>query len=193
MTQQEIMDVLRKCQVLLEGHFQLTSGKHSNRYMQCAKLFEHPIESGALCGELAERLRQKGLGDVDLVVGPALGGIIMAYQVAECLGVRNIFAERQEGEMTFRRGFVVQPGEKALICEDVVTTGGSVKEVIKLLQAAGAQVMGVASIVDRSAGTVDFGVPFQALVSVDFDVYAPEQCPLCAAGGQAEKPGSRKI
>ncbi len=193
MTQTEIMDVLYDCHVLLEGHFQLTSGKHSNRYMQCARLFEHPAESKELCDELSEQLRADGLADVDLVVGPAIGGIIMAYQVAECLGVRNLFAERVEGEMTLRRGFSVAPGERVLICEDVVTTGGSVKEVIALLKKAGAEVIGVASIVDRSGSTVDFGVPFRALVNVAFDTYEPESCPLCAVGGKAEKPGSRAI
>lgn len=191
MEEKEIMSVLRECGVLLDGHFKLTSGKHSNRYMQCARLFEHPAQSKQLCTELVRKLQSRGLDRVDLVVGPALGGIIMAYQVAECLGVRNIFAEREEGKMTLRRGFKVEPGEHVLVCEDVVTTGGSVKEVIELLKASGAEVVAVASIVDRSQGKVDFGVPFQALVQVDFDVYEPDDCPLCASGSEAYKPGSR--
>lgn len=191
MEQNQVMDVLKQCNVLLEGHFRLTSGKHSNRYMQCARLFEYPVESKLLCDELARRIREKGLGDIDLVVGPAVGGIIMAYQMAASLGVRNIFAERENGEMTLRRGFEVQAGERILICEDVVTTGGSVKEVIEVLQKAGANVIGVASIVDRSKGTVDFGVPFEPLVAVEFDVYEADECPLCAQGSQAYKPGSR--
>ncbi len=191
MEQNQIMDVLKECNVLLEGHFRLTSGKHSNRYMQCARLFEYPVESKLLCDELANRIQNKGLGTIDLVVGPAIGGIIMAYQMSASLGVRNIFAERENGAMTLRRGFEVKKGERILICEDVVTTGGSVKEVIDVLQAAGAQIVAVASIVDRSCGTVDFGVPFEPLVSVAFDVYEPDDCPLCKQGSEAYKPGSR--
>lgn len=191
MEQKQILDVLTKCHVLLEGHFRLTSGKHSDRYMQCARLFEHPVESKLLCDELAKRVQAREIGTIDLVVGPALGGIIMAYQMAQSLGVRTIFAERENGKMTLRRGFEVQAGERILVCEDVVTTGGSVKEVIDILKAQGANVIGVASIVDRSKGTVDFGVPFEPLAAVDFDVYDPETCPLCAAGSQAYKPGSR--
>lgn len=190
MTHEEIMDVLQKSNVLQEGHFLLTSGKHSNRYMQCAQLFQYPEYSRMLCGELTRRIEDKGQ-TIDLVVGPAIGGIIMAYQMADCLGVRNVFAERVDGKMALRRGFAVSPGEKALICEDVVTTGGSVKEVVELLQAQGVDVVGVVSIVDRSKGQVDFGVPFEGLVTMDFDVYEGDDCPLCAAGGTAVKPGSR--
>ena len=191
MEQKQIVDVLTQCHVLLEGHFRLTSGKHSDHYMQCARLFEHPVESKMLCDELAERVKARGLGDIDLVVGPALGGIIMAYQMAQSLGVRNLFAERENGQMTLRRGFEVRPGERVLVCEDVVTTGGSVKEVLDVLKEKGAHVIGVASIVDRSKGQVDFSVPFEPLVAVDFHVYDPDQCPLCAQGSQAYKPGSR--
>lgn len=192
MERQEILDILKETDVMQEGHFLLTSGKHSNRYMQCAQLFQYPAQSRLLCGELARRFVEMG-ESVDLVVGPALGGIIMAYQMADCLGIRNIFAERVEGNMTFRRGFAVSPGESVLVCEDVVTTGGSVKEVIALLQDMGAKVVGVGAIVDRSKGQADFGVPFLSVIDVDFDVYEAESCPLCAAGGKAVKPGSRSI
>lgn len=193
MNQVDILQTLESCKVLLHGHFQLTSGKHSDSYMQCARLFEHPQQSKALCTALAEQIEKINLGKIDLVVGPAIGGIIMAYQMAECLGVNNIFAERdQQGVMTFRRGFEVQKGQRVLVCEDVVTTGGSVKEVLKLLVEAGAEIVAVASIVDRSAGQANFGVPFEALVRVDFAVYEPQDCPLCKASGQAIKPGSRK-
>lgn len=191
MEQNQVIEVLKQCDVLQEGHFCLTSGKHSNRYMQCARLFEHPVESKRLCDELAKRIEELGLGSLDLVVGPAIGGIIMAYQMAASLGLRNIFAERENGAMTLRRGFEVQAGERVLICEDVVTTGGSVKEVIEVLQQAGAQVVAVSSIVDRSKGSVDFGCPFVPLVSVEFDVYEADECPLCKEGSDAKKPGSR--
>lgn len=191
MEQEQILTILKECNVLLEGHFKLTSGKHSNRYMQCAHLFEYPKESKLLCDELAKRVKKANLGVIDLVVGPAIGGIIMAYQMAESMGVRNIFAEREEGVMVLRRGFEVQQGERILVCEDVVTTGGSVKEVIEVVKEKGGNVVGVASIVDRSKGTVDFSVPFEPLVSVDFATYEPMDCPLCAQGSKAYKPGSR--
>ena len=188
MTEERVNQIFNETGVLLEGHFLLTSGKHSNRYMQCAKLFQYPEYSRELCSVLAEKFKGER---IDLVAGPAVGGIIIAYQVAACLGTRNIFAERQDGEMTFRRGFEVKKGENVLICEDVITTGGSVKEVIELVKRAGGSVAGVVSIVDRSGGNAEFGVPFHSVIKVGFDVYAPDDCPLCKAGSTAYKPGSR--
>lgn len=187
---EQILTIFKETGVMLEGHFLLTSGKHSNRYMQCAQLFQYPQYSRLLCSELAERF----MGErIDLVVGPAVGGIIIAYETAACMGIRNIFAERQDGAMVFRRGFKVKSGERVLVCEDVVTTGGSVKEVIALLKEAGAEVVGVGSIVDRSGGKVDFDVRFESVMAIDIDTYEPNHCPLCKDGSQAYKPGSRGL
>ena len=191
MTQEQILQVFRDTGVMLEGHFLLTSGRHSDRYMQCAHLFEHASHSEALCKMLADAFRDDG---VTLVVGPALGGIIMSYEMARQLGCRNIFAERENGAMTFRRGFEIKPGDRVLMVEDTVTTGGSVREVIELLRAQGAELVGVGAIVDRSAGKVDFGVPFRAVLSMDVVSYEAADCPLCREGKLAlVKPGSRAL
>ena len=191
MTQDQILQVFRDTGVMLEGHFLLTSGRHSDRYMQCAHLFEHAAHSEALCKLLADNFRGDG---ITLVVGPALGGIIMAYEVACQLGCRNIFAERENGVMTIRRGFEVKPEDRVLMVEDAVTTGGSVREVISLLRARGANLAGVGAIVDRSAGKVDFGLPFRAVLSMDVVSYEAADCPLCKEGKLAlVKPGSRVI
>ena len=143
-----------------------------------------------ICRQLAEQFSDM---DIDLVVGPAVGGIIMAYEMSRQLGVKNIFAERENGKMTLRRGFEVPKGAKILVTEDVVTTGGSVKEVIELLDGMGAQVMAVGSVVDRSAGKVDFGVPFRAVLSMEVKSYEADECPICKTGAQLVKPGSRKL
>ncbi|MDR3353461.1 MAG: orotate phosphoribosyltransferase [Synergistaceae bacterium] len=180
--------ILKRLNVLMTGHFRLTSGLHSDRYMQCAKLFENPEESAELCYDLSGRFC-----DVDLVAGPAIGGIIMAYEVARALGVRNIFAERENGKMTLRRGFLASPGERVLVVEDVVTTGGSVEEVIGLMRGFGAEIVGVGAIVDRSGGRASFGVPFHALVVMEATSWKEEECPLCRDGIPLTKPGSRPI
>jgi len=190
MTREEIISIFKETGVMLEGHFQLTSGRHSDHYMQCAQLFQYPVYSKMMCGELAAAFCG---GKIDLVAGPAVGGIIIAYQTAACLGVRNIFAERQDGKMTFRRGFAVKPGENVLVCEDVVTTGGSVREVMALVREAGGNVVGVGSIVDRSNGQVDFGVPFKAVLTMEVVSWEKDDCPLCKAGSEAVKPGSRLL
>jgi orotate phosphoribosyltransferase len=184
----EILDIFRQTGVMLEGHFQLTSGRHSNRYMQCAKLFQYPDIAEKFAKELSEKF-----SDVDLVAGPAVGGIILAYEVSRQMGVPNIFAERENGAMTLRRGFAVPEGARVLVVEDVVTTGGSVKEVISLVRSLGGEVVGVGSVVDRSNGAVDFGVPFNAVLSMEVVSYPPEECPLCKAGSVAVKPGSRGL
>ena len=188
-TQEKTASILEKLGVLHSGHFRLTSGRHSDKYMQCAKLFEHPVESEELCSDLAEQFREDR---IDVVAGPALGGIIMAYETARALDVRNIFAEREEGVMKFRRGFKVEPGERVLVVEDVVTTGGSVKEVIELLRQASAEVVGVGSVVDRSNGAVDFGVKFYPLMKMEVLSWDEKDCPLCKEGKPIVKPGSRK-
>lgn len=190
MTREEIIAVFKERKVMLEGHFLLTSGRHSDKYMQCAKLFQYPDVSEMICRQLAEQFSDM---DIDLVVGPAVGGIIMAYEMSRQLGVKNIFAERENGKMTLRRGFEVPKGAKILVTEDVVTTGGSVKEVIELLDGMGAQVMAVGSVVDRSAGKVDFGVPFRAVLSMEVKSYEADECPICKTGAQLVKPGSRKL
>lgn len=191
LTNEEILEVFRKTGGILHGHFLLTSGRHSDTYMQCAKLFVHPHESERLCKALAEQLREFA---PDVVVSPAVGGILMGYEVARQLGVSNLFAEREEGKMTLRRGFALEKGRRVIVVEDVVTTGGSVKEVVALCRAAGAEVVAVASVVDRSAGKVDFGVPYRALLSMEVKSWEADECPLCREGKTpAVKPGSRGL
>lgn len=185
------MEIFREAGVLLEGHFLLTSGRHSNRYLQCAKIFRNPKYSEEICAALAGYFRGDG---VDVVIGPAMGAVQMAYEVSRALGCENFFTERgADGKMTLRRGFSVEPGQRVLVVEDVVTTGGSVREVIDLVSAAGGNVIGVGSVVDRTAGTIDFGVPFHAVVSLRVESWEAADCPLCKAGASAPvKPGSRK-
>ena len=191
LTNEEILEVFKRTGGVLHGHFLLTSGRHSDTYMQCAKLFVHPEDSERLCGELSKKLTEF---KPDAVVSPAVGGIIMGYEVARQLGVVNFFAERQDGKMTLRRGFEIEKGMRVIVVEDVVTTGGSVKEVIELVKNAGAEVVAVASIVDRSGGKVDFGYPYRALLSMEVVSYEAEECPLCKEGKiPAVKPGSRGL
>lgn len=187
-TQEKTAEFLTRVGAMHTGHFKLTSGRHSDRYIQCAKLFEHPQESGELCADLAESFLDM---DVQLVAGPALGGIIISYETARALGVRNIFAERENGVMKLRRGFEIHPGERVLVVEDVVTTGGSVREVMDIVKAAGGVVVGVGSVADRSSGKVDFGVPFHALMTANVESWDEASCPLCAKGVPIKKPGSR--
>ncbi len=191
MTQERVLEVLKEAGVLLEGHFRLTSGRHSNKYLQCAKIFRNTKYSEELCAALAEQYNGEG---VQVVIGPAMGAVQMAYEVSRALKCENFFTERDEnGKMQLRRGFAVEPGEKVLIVEDVVTTGGSVREVIELVRAAGGDIVGVGSIVDRTGGKIDFGVPFKAVISMDVESWEPENCPLCKEGKlEVVKPGSRK-
>lgn len=190
LTDKQILEAFHRTEGILHGHFLLTSGRHSDTYMQCAKLFADPKESEILCEELAERLKSF---KADVVLSPAVGGIIMGYEVARKLGVKNYFAERVEGKMTLRRGFALVPGSKVIVVEDVVTTGGSVKEVIALARAAGCEVVAAASIVDRSNGAVDFGVPYKALLTMEVKSYEADDCPLCKDGSVPYKPGSRGL
>jgi len=181
--------MLRETHALLEGHFLLSSGLHSDRYCQCAKLLEHP-EKAARCAAMMGEL----IGDapVDVVLAPALGGVVWGYELARALGTRSIFAERDETrKFSLRRGFALQAGERVLIAEDVVTTGKSVLELSPLIEAAGASVVGYAAIVDRSGGAFRPGVPFWSLTALEFETYKPEACPMCARGEAAVKPGSR--
>lgn len=188
MTEQQIYEVFKEAGVLLEGHFILTSGRHSNRYMQCAKLFQHTRYAEPLCKELAQKFQDM---HIDAVIGPALGAIQMSYEVSRHLGVRNMFTERVDKVMTLRRGFEIKQGERILVVEDVVTTGGSVKEVIEIVKKKGGIPVAVGCIVDRSAGKVDFGIPLQSVISVDIQSFEPDDCPLCKEGKlPAIKPGS---
>ena len=191
LSQERVMEILKEAGVLLEGHFKLTSGKHSNKYLQCAKIFRNTKYSEELCAALAEEFKDDG---VEVVIGPALGAVQMTSEVSRWLKCENFFAERDDGVTTLRRGFEIQPGQKVLVVEDVVTTGGSVREVLKIVQEAGGDVVGVGSIVDRTGGKVDFGVPYKSVISVEVESWEPEDCPLCKAGAPAPiKPGSRKV
>lgn len=175
---------------LLEGHFRLTSGRHSDRYIQCAKVLQYPEYTTQLCKELAERFKEQG---VELVVGPAMGGIIVAYELARQLQAKAVFTEREEGVMQLRRGFTINPGEKILVVEDVITTGGSILEVMDLSRQAGGEIVGAAVLVDRSAGKINLGIPTASLLSLEVISYDPDECPLCKAGLPVVKPGSRKV
>ena len=186
----QILNDLRRTGALLEGHIILTSGRHSGHYIQCALLLQHPAIAERLTAEIGDRFHQ---ARVATVAAPAVGGIVVAQGVARALGARAIFSERQEGRMTFRRGFSVDRGERVLVVEDVVTTGGSVGEVIDLVGALGAEVVGVGMIVDRSSREIDFGVPTQSLLRLAVETWDPADCPLCRQGGAAVKPGSRGL
>ena len=191
LTQERVLEILKEAGVLLEGHFLLTSGKHSNKYLQCAKIFRHTKYSEELCGALAEQFKD---ANVDVVIGPAMGAVQMAYEVSRHLNVENFFAEREDGKMVLRRGFVVEPGMRCLLVEDVVTTGGSVREVMDIVREAGGVVAGVGSIVDRTGGEIDFGVPYKSVISMKVEAWEPADCPLCKEGNiELVKPGSRKL
>jgi orotate phosphoribosyltransferase len=192
MTQEQVLDVFRSSGALLEGHFQLTSGYHSNRYFQCAKVLQYPAHTTALCGGLAAQFDPNA---IDVVIAPAMGGIVVAQEIGRQLNRRTLFTERKDGVMQLRRGFEIAPGERVLVCEDVVTTGGSVNEVIAIVRELGGAVAGVAYIVDRSNGTVKFGVDPGGkqvpMMVMDVVKYDPASCPLCAQGLPLVKPGSR--
>jgi len=190
MTQEEILDLFRQSGALLEGHFRLSSGLHSSRYLQCALVLQHPGHAATLGSALASRMLQ--LSDrPDLVIAPALGGILVAHEVARHLGVRALFAERQEGALVLRRGFSIAAGESCFVVEDVVTTGGSTRETMDVVQRSGGAVSAAGAIIDRTGGRTDLGVPRAALATLDVPNYSPEECPMCRSGSQAVKPGSR--
>jgi orotate phosphoribosyltransferase len=189
MTETEILDIFRQHHALLEGHFILSSGLHSDRYIQCALVLQYPRVAEQLCSELAAKLN---VFDASIVAAPALGGVLVAHEVARAIGARAVFAERQEGKMTLRRGFSLSPGESALVVEDVITTGGSTRETIKSVEEAGGNVVGAGALIDRSGGAVSLGLPTAALVTLRVQNYKADQCPLCQSGLPAVKPGSRK-
>jgi orotate phosphoribosyltransferase len=191
MNQDDVLKIFKQSEALLEGHFRLTSGLHSDRYLQCALVLQHPLQAAALGAALAARL--SGLAEKpDFVIAPALGGILVAHEVAREVGVRALFAERQEGVLQLRRGFRIEPGEKAYVVEDVVTTGGSTKETMEVVTRAGGIVLAAGSLIDRTGGRTDLGVPRVALAVLDIPAFKPEECPLCKTGSQAIKPGSRQ-
>jgi orotate phosphoribosyltransferase len=183
-----VVDRFRRVGALLEGHFRLTSGLHSPGFLQCALVLQHPREAEALGAALADRLR--GLG-AQTVLSPALGGIVIGQEVGRALDVRAVFAERQDGALTLRRGFTLEPGETVVVIEDVVTTGGSTRETIEVARAAGARVVGAGAIIDRSGGRQQLDVPFHSLAEVSLPTYESTSCPLCLAGQPVVKPGSR--
>jgi len=188
MEQEKVLEILTKTDVLMEGHFLLTSGKHSNKYLQCARIFQYPEYAEQISKDLACQFSNH---EIDLVIGPAIGGIILSYEMGRALGVKTMFTERENGMMTLKRGFAIPSNSKVLVVEDVVTTGGSVKEVIELVRDLGAEVIGVASIVDRSGGKVDFGTEFKCSIRMNVDTFIPEECPLCQRSIPLVKPGSR--
>jgi orotate phosphoribosyltransferase len=184
--------IFEKLGAVQKGHFILTSGNHSDTYVQCARILENPVVTAQLCGELVKPWQSEC---VDIVVGPALGGIILSYELARPLKAKSMYLERVDNKMTLRRGFLVPAQSKVLVAEDVITTGGSVKDVIDVLTLQGAQVLGIISLVDRrpeKAPTL-FGIKYNSIIQVNPPIYAPDKCPLCRQGVPTEKPGSRGL
>jgi orotate phosphoribosyltransferase len=190
MTRDELLDLFRKSGALLEGHFRLSSGLHSSGYLQCALVLQHPQSAEALGRALADRTRNLR---PTVVLSPALGGVVIGHEVGRALGVRATFAERQDGELVLRRGFILSESDRVLVIEDVLTTGKSTRETMQVARAAGAQVVGAAAIVDRSSNAVRFDVPFAALLEIELPIYEPGKCPLCVQGLPVVKPGSRPV
>ena len=189
MDPEKVINEFKQTGALLEGHFQLTSGLHSTVYLQCARVLQFPEKAETFGRAIAEKFGGAG---IQLVASPAIGGIVIGHEVARALGARFIWTEREGGEMTLRRGFTVSPGERTLVVEDVITTGGSTRETIEALQRAGADVVGAASIIDRSGGSVEVGVPRVALATLKVVAVEPEICEACQSGEPVIKPGSRK-
>ncbi len=186
MTRDEIITILEDTGVLLDGHFLLTSGRHSGGFLQCSQVLQYPETAARICQEMAGPFRDMG---VETVMGPALGGIILSYEVARVLGCRAVFTENWDGRMTLRRGFHLRPGERVLVVEDAVSTGGSIRKVLDVAREKEAQVVGVSVMVDRTAGAgLDFGIPAEALLTLDIKSYDPDECPLCREGVPLRKP-----
>lgn len=188
MTERQTLELYEKTGALMRGHFRLTSGLHSDVYLQSALVLQDPVHAEALGRALAQRLADT---HPSTVLAPAIGGILVAHEVARALGTRSLFTERENGTMTLRRGFALAPGERCLVVEDVITTGGSTREVVACVEKAGGVVVGVGSLIDRSAGAARFGVEHVALATVTAQAWTSEACLLCASGSSAVKPGSR--
>jgi orotate phosphoribosyltransferase len=192
MKKEEILAVFRETEALLEGHFLLTSGLHSPQYFQCAKVLQYPQHAEKLCREIAEHFKAE---NIEVVISPALGGIIVGQEVARQLGARSIFAERAAGVLQLRRGFEIKAGERVLACEDVVTTGGSIGEVVKIAGKSRGSIVGAGCIVDRSSGKLgsDLSAELFSVLRMDVITYKPEECPLCQQNKPLVKPGSRSV
>ena len=192
MDQEEIMKKFEKTGAILKGHFKLTSGVHSDSYIQCAQVMQYPEFIHNLCSELGKKFKGE---DIDVIVGPAIGAIIMAHVMAMVLGpwVRAIFTERENGKMTLRRSFEIKKGEKVLVVEDITTTGSSAREVIDIVKSRQAEVVGVGALIDRSGGQVDFGIRYEKLLTIKMNTYEPDNCPLCKKEIPITKPGSRGL
>lgn len=190
MTQEEIIAIYKKSGALLEGHYELSSGLHSPSYLQSALVLQHPEYASMLCKKLAEVFKDR---KIEVVIAPALGGIIVAYEVARHLNVRAVFAEREKGELTLRRGFNIKEGERTLVVEDVITTGLSVKETIAAVEKNKGMLVGVGSLIDRSGGKAEIGHPYHSLVVLNVPAYKLADCPLCKSGKKITKPGSRGL
>ena len=190
MTQAEVLDIYRKTGALLSGHFLLSSGLHSDRYLQSALVLQQPDIATKLCAALAKPFRDQR---IEAVIAPALGGVFVSHETARALGVRALFAERVNGVLTLRRGFSIKQGERVLVVEDVITTGKSTKETIEVVKQAGGIAVAAASLIDRSGGKADLGVPYRSLVTLEVPSYTPETCPMCRAGSAPVKPGSRGL
>ncbi|UCB56750.1 MAG: orotate phosphoribosyltransferase [Candidatus Omnitrophota bacterium] len=184
----QVLKIFKDAGALLEGHFLLSSGLHSRQYLQCARVLENPQITARLCEQLARGFKKD---KISAVIGPAMGGIILAYELARALGARALFAERESGKMRLRRGFSLSPKDNVLICEDVITTGGSVSEVIEAVKATGAEIRAVCSLADRSRDKIDFGVRLVSLIKLEFETYRSDECPLCKQKIALTKPGSR--
>lgn len=191
MTDDEILAEFRAADALLQGHFLLSSGRHSEYYLQCARVLMDTERAGRLAIALAAKLPRDLRAAIDIVVSPAMGGVIIGHEMGRALGKPAIFVERPTGTFELRRGFAIEKGAKVLMVEDVVTTGLSSREAMEAVRAAGGEVLAEASLVDRSAGSVDLGVPFYPLVAINFPTYAPEDLPPALAASPAIKPGSR--
>ena len=191
MTDDEVLAEFRASHALLEGHFLLSSGRHSAHYLQCARVLMDPMRASRLASALAAKLPRELRRDIAKVVSPAMGGVIIGHEMGRALGVEAMFVERPTGTFELRRGFALNPGDKVLMVEDVITTGLSSREAIKAIEAAGGKVIAAASLVDRTAGTVDLGVPLTALIALNFPTYAPDEVPAELAAKPAIKPGSR--
>lgn len=190
LNQDEITRIFKECGALWEGHFVYSSGRHGSVYIQCARVSQYPQYNELFCKELSRRFENK---NIDVVLGPAVGGIIIAYELARQLGARAIFAERVEGKMTFRRGMEIKKDEKVLLIEDVVTTGGTVRELIPLVEDNGGKIAGAAAFVNRNTQRVKFDFPLETLLSGVMMDYLPEECPLCKEGIPLDKPGSKNL
>ena len=190
MKNENILEIFKQTNALLSGHFLLTSGRHSNQYFQCAQVLQYPEHNEKICGMIANFFENY---EIDIVISPAIGGIVVGQEVARQLGKKSIFAEREDKALTLRRGFQIEEGKRYLVCEDVVTTGGSVFEVMEIVRKNGGIVAGVGYIVDRSNNKVQFEVPQFSTLQLEVVSYQPEECPLCKQNIPAVKPGSRKV